>query len=64
MAAATDAQSKGTVVDMVETAQRIMTKVVLLIDDIAKQTNLLALNVTIELPVRVKLPGKGFAVVE
>ncbi|MBE2192239.1 MAG: methyl-accepting chemotaxis protein [Alphaproteobacteria bacterium] len=62
MQAATDAQkAKGTVVDMVETAQRIG-QVVLLIDDIAKQTNLLALNATIE-AARAGEAGKGFAVV-
>ncbi|MDD3019714.1 MAG: methyl-accepting chemotaxis protein [Alphaproteobacteria bacterium] len=62
MQASSDAQAaRGTVVEMVETAQKIG-QVVLLIDDIAKQTNLLALNATIE-AARAGEAGKGFAVV-
>ncbi len=60
--AVSDAQSaRTTIVEMVETAQKIG-QVVLLIDDIAKQTNLLALNATIE-AARAGEAGKGFAVV-
>ncbi len=62
MQASSEAQAaRGTVVEMVETAQKIG-QVVLLIDDIAKQTNLLALNATIE-AARAGEAGKGFAVV-
>lgn len=62
MKAVEDARhAKATVVETVETAQKIG-QVVLLIDDIAKQTNLLALNATIE-AARAGEAGKGFAVV-
>lgn len=62
MRAVEDAKhAKATVVETVETAQKIG-QVVLLIDDIAKQTNLLALNATIE-AARAGEAGKGFAVV-